>query len=311
MTESNNPFALTEETLTLRFHSQWEPHRQRQLDFYFPQETLINTEEDNKIESWSDSYIIIRPLRDSLPFGTHLTRPEYSDFLENSRQRIIDYAQEQLLYWHLARATTWSGHPVSQIIICENDRYFWTTHIPLFQRSITHYLGLGTPVFFLNRFRLSHLEIELAFSCLCLVSSTDINNPYRLGVSPGDEFKYTWQTDTWERTVSRDNPEVINPTDYYLPPSYQIPSSPLPPSSLPALTTSPQTPASTETWETDPRPVIPECVCGTIQCNCNTYPCICRQELCTCSYRPDTPPTPTEVTLWRPGLDYLPSNKHK
>ena len=207
MTEQRNPFALTEESLTLRFHSLWEPHRQRQLDFYFPADTLVNTEEDHKIESWSDSYIIIRPLRSTLPFGTHLTQSEYSDFLSNSRTRIVDYAQEQLLYWHLAQATTWSGHPITQLILCKNDHYFWNTHVPLFQRGIIHSLGLQNPVLFLNRFRLSHDTIELAFSCLCLISTQDVDNPYRIGVSPGEEFTYTWSTNLWQTTsLNQTNP---------------------------------------------------------------------------------------------------------
>jgi hypothetical protein len=228
-----NPFALTDESLSHRFHLLWEPHRQRQLNFYFPSASLVNLAEDEKVESWSDSFVLIHCLRNALPFGTHLTRSEYANYLDNSRHNLVDYAQEQLLYWHLARATSWSGHPIEHIVVCENDTYFWNTHIPQHRASITRALGLGNPVYYLNRFRLSHQVIELAFSRLCLITTSDINNPHRIGVSSGDEFKYTWSDETWRPTVTSSDQPLIDPPDFYLPPPYDPPRESLPPSSPP------------------------------------------------------------------------------
>jgi hypothetical protein len=124
VTTQINPFELSDETLSHRFQQLFEPHRQRQLNFYFPSATLVNIEEDEKLEAWSDSYILIRPLRYILPFGQHLTHSQYTSFLDNSRNHLVDYAQEQLLYWHLSRAASWSGHPVENIVVCENNNYF-------------------------------------------------------------------------------------------------------------------------------------------------------------------------------------------
>jgi len=272
------------------------------LDFYLHPGSLTNTEEDEKLEAWSDSYILVRPLRNALPFGKHLPRAEYSDFLDNVRPHLVEYAQEQLLYWHLARATTWSGHPITQIVLCEEDRYLWATHVPAFRQDITRLLGLGAPVYYLSRFRLSHLVIELGFTRFCLLTSQNPDAPPRLGAAPGDDFEYSWTTNEWRLIDTAPDDHIVNPRYHFFPPTYDNQPTTLPPSSLPRLT-----PTSTGSW-TDPRPVIPECTCRVAQCACTTYPCICRSELCTCNYRPDTLPTPTEVTLWRPGLDYLPSH---
>ena len=35
--------------------------------------------------------------------------------------------------------------------------------------------------------------------------------------------------------------------------------------------------------------------------------CWCRTDLCNCGYRPDTSPTPPNITLWTPGDKHLPS----
>jgi len=37
-------------------------------------------------------------------------------------------------------------------------------------------------------------------------------------------------------------------------------------------------------------------------------PCYCGIDICTCQWRPETPPTPTGIKLWRPGVNFLPSN---
>jgi hypothetical protein len=307
VTERINPFEEETRALSWRFHQQWEPHRQRQLNFYFPADSLVNVEEDERIESWTDSFILIRPLRNILPFGTHLFHPEYSYFLDNSRQRIVDYAQEQIFYWHLAHATSWSGSPVEQIAVCVGDNYFWSTHVPTSQQNIITSLGAGIPVHFLNRFRVSHQVIELAFSQLCLISNPDLDNPYLIGVTPGDEFQYSFSDDTWRPTALEEQP-LIDPPNFYLP----LQSRPLaldaPSESLPSSSPRPSLPSLVSAWSFDDRPVIPDCTCTEDHCTCNVYPCICRKEICSCGYRPDTPPTPTNITLWHPGSHHLPSN---
>ena len=310
MTEQVNPFALQDQELSHRFHLLWEPHRVRQLQFYFPYSSLVNVEEDEKIESWSDSYVLVHCLRHALPFGTHLFRSEYTNFLENTRSRLVDYAQEQLLYWHLARSTSWSGHPIESIVVCEADNYFWNTHIPQHRQSIIDQLGLGNPVHYLNRFRLSHQTIEVAFSRLCLVSTENLADPYQLGVSSGSEFQYSWTDNTWRPTSTVADQPLIDPPDYYLPPPYSTPRSPLPRSdSLPPLVPTPRTPSPVSSWDSNPRRAPSECTCTPTRCDCNVWPCRCRNEVCTCNYRPDTPPTPPGITLWRPGSLYLPSNR--
>jgi hypothetical protein len=84
---------------------------------------------------------------------------------------------------------------------------------------------------------------ELAFSQLCLISNPDLDNPYLIGVTPGDEFQYSFSDDTWRPTALEEQP-LIDPPSFYLPlqsrplaldaPSESLPSS-SPRPSLPAL----------------------------------------------------------------------------
>jgi hypothetical protein len=98
--------------------------------------------------------------------------------------------------------------------------------------------------------------IELAFSQLCLISNPDLDNPYLIGVTPGDEFQYSYSDDTWRPTVLEEQP-LIDPLNFYLPLQSRPLALDVPPESLPSSSPCPSLPSLVSAWSFDDRPVIP------------------------------------------------------
>ena len=316
------PTHLEEQECSRRAQVFFDVHQEHFLEAHFPPETLTVISQDNAVNSWCDHPQVLIPLRTLLPFGRFLL-PEAYNFLIAEVSRITKTSQEQLLYWHLAKASTVNHHPIESLDLWNNEEPFWSSHIPPIEADLIERILQGERVRFLEHFRLSHTDISLTFQEIRLIS---ISGGHRLVITEGRELKYQWHTAVWDITLENPDSRLVNPRIYHLPlefdsgpstsrlVSFRTPGNTflqelatlpveerlleeeLPPSNIVEFTP----PQSDNGWGTG----------VDTPWNLRSSSCWCEnQEICTCNYRPDTPPTPPSVVLWAPGYKYLPSAK--
>ncbi len=258
------------------------------------------------VDSWSKGLLVLNKLIDLLPFGQVLSPAQYSELISCDLPRIASAAQEQLLYWHLAQATAPNNHPFKTLLLWNNDDYLWFCHIANREEEIVEQVQQGVHYRYLEKFCLSHSQIEIDIQDLCLATTPE---GLCIVTAEGKELTYKWNDSTW--TTTRENPDqrLVDPTVYYYPPSEptdveilefatarrqaEVSEEALPLSSPPSPT--PTNPA--DGWGDDTSP----------QWGSRTV-CWCSKEVCDCRYRPNTPPTPPSIVLWAPGQMYLPSH---
>ena len=99
------PTYLEEQEHSRRAQVFFDLHQEHFLEAHFPTEVLIDISQDNAVNSWCDHSQVLLPLHTLLPFRWVLLSEAYN-FLVAKVSRISKVSQEQLLYWHLAKATT-------------------------------------------------------------------------------------------------------------------------------------------------------------------------------------------------------------
>jgi hypothetical protein len=299
--------------------------------FYFPDTDLVDLRDETHTDFSSDNHFILRNLRSCLPFGHYLTTYQRNYIVSTyNKLQILNNARAQLLYWFLARSTTGSpGHPVNHLAIYHNNDHFWHHHIPLHEAAIIYRLSrLNQPAFFLNRFSLLGDILTIEFGELRLLTNTEPTNlnrePFKIVHVLGTEFCLDLSSRSgpienppWTITQFARGIALIDPDqDFFLPPSapvdpdydpadqehvnYYLPVEWINDSdtvSLPSVSTPPPTLEAPTTFEPG-------------WTNINPYhrdrACPCTTEFCRCGRRPDTPPTPPNITLWTPGDQHLP-----
>ena len=116
---------ILEQDRVRRAQANFESHRERQLQTYYPEETLVNVSQDPLVESWTDPPFVLRKLRELLPFSQVLGPQEYDYLVDQTLSRIVEAAQEQLLYWHLSSATNVYNYPADAVLLWNSDTYLW------------------------------------------------------------------------------------------------------------------------------------------------------------------------------------------
>ena len=310
------PIRIPEDERVRREQNLFETHRHRQLATYYPESSLCDASQEEVISCWSDPPLILKKLRDILPFGHVTASWDFNDFQDQVLDKVSDASQEQLLYWHLSAAATLNNYPAETALLWTKDDYLWFIHIPPRRQEYIRRILAGERLRYLERFHLNYDQIQVNFQELRLVTRPGTQDQYDLVITEGVEFTYKWDSSFWETSLQNhsrfidpevfhqppdtpDDPEIIEFADairirndeirqsWLEPPPLEEGS--LPPSSPPSIPT-----ASVSGW-------------GDTANQWPTYQhCWCRKEVCDCNYRPDTPPTPPSVVLWAPGSSHLP-----
>ena len=203
---------LEEQERSRRVQIFFDLHQEHFLEAHFPAEVLVDISQDNTVNSWCDHPQVL-PLCTLLPFGRVLL-PEAYNFLITEVSRISKVSQEQLLYWHLAKATTVNHHPIESLDLWNNKEPFWSSHIPPIETNLIEQILQGEHVRFLEHFCLSHTNINLTFQEIQLIS---ISGGHRLVITEGRELKYQWHTAVWDITLENPDSHLVNPRIYHLP----------------------------------------------------------------------------------------------
>ena len=298
------PARVTEEQRIRRAHALFESHREQQLETLFPPTSYFDASRDQKIDCWSDSANTLNKLGDLLPFGQVISATRFADFTTNDLDYLVKASQEQLLYWHLAGATTTTNAPTETLLLWANDDYLWFLEVLQQENDLINRVRRGERLWVLERFRLDYTEIQISFQELRLVTNSQ---PHQIVITEGREYTYKWSQSVWTTSLENPDSNLINPRIYHLPPDQ--PNNPeiveyarvifnrtreletLPPSSQPLSTTlvSSNSGAASQWGMGDT--------------------CWCNKEVCDCGFRPNTPPTPPSVVLWVPGQSYLPTRE--
>jgi hypothetical protein len=313
----------------------FETQRRAIIDQHFDDLTDLRTEPH--IEFRCDNPYLVTSLRRCLPFGHYLTTLQKNILTGgNYKARLITHSRSQFLYWYLARAETSLRAPVDHLAIYYESEHFWFNHIASNRAAIIHrLLDEQRPVFFLQRFSLTHTFLQLEIGELRLVTNSASPNQtaYNLVHIPSTTWHINWTTDgtilfnpTWQVTPNHHDPRLVNPPQpYFLPPSSPVNSDTDSDTSdeiqyhLPIDINDAENDTDEEEYllaRRLPRPLpspsweepAPDPGWTAI----NPYRrrpariCTCNGELCSCGYRPDTPTTPPHITLWTPGDQFLP-----
>ena len=116
---------ILEQDRVRRAQANFESHCERQLQTYYPEETLVDVSQDPLVESWTDPPFIVRKLQELLSFSQVLGSQEYDYFVDQTLPRIVEAAQEQLLYWHLSSVTNIYNYPADAVLLWNSDTYLW------------------------------------------------------------------------------------------------------------------------------------------------------------------------------------------
>ena len=307
------PYILEPERLR-RAQENFESHHERQLQTYYPEETLVDISQDPLVESWTDPPFVLRKLRELLPFSQVLGSQEYNYLVDQTLPRIVEAAQEQLLYWHLSSVTNVYNYPADAVLLWNSDTYLWFLQVYPDQDSLVRRILGGENIRYLERFRLDYSEIQLSFQEIHLVTQS---GNHRLIITEGREHTYQWTRSYWDTTLENPDHRLVNPEVHHFPPASleelslsrfssegattqeqvdeQLLDQALPPSSPPS-----PAPSSAAHWEEQPALTLPVII--QTKCWCE------KEDICTCSYKyPNTPPTPPYIVLWEPRAFVLPS----
>ena len=300
---------ILEQEQVRRAQANFESHRERQLQTYYPEETLVDVSQDPYVESWTDtsSPLVLRKLQELLPFSQVLGSQEYDYLVDQTLPRIVEAAQEQLLYWHLSSVTNIYNYTADAVLLWNSDTYLWFLQVYPDQDSLIQRILGGENIRYLERFRLDYSEIQLSFLEIRLVTKS---GNHRLIITEGREHTYQWTRSYWENTLENPDHRLVNPEVRHFPPASleelslsrfssegattqeqvneRLLDQDLPPSSPPS-----PAPSSAAHWEGQPALTLP----GVIQTECWCE----KEDICTCGYKyPDTPPTPPYIVLWEP-----------
>lgn len=335
------PRPISVEERQLRTQALFDTFRSQLLRLHFPPQDLVQALEETNLDIWSHGdNIIVRSLRNLLPFGRHLVRSDVDTFVDHTLQHISRAALEQLFYWQLAGTTNSLNEPLEHLILTEEENQFWCQYVPQNSRIILDLLYSEHHVYYLTRFYLTHDRIEIGFSEIRISTrlapgqppqNFPLNEyPPRLVITEGREYSYRWNTQIWTNSLRNPDQSIINPLVYYFPPlapqsiafAYRNTTPPVsavlePPHTLldpealvDALRDFPETlPGREETLPPSSPRETSTSVWSEPQEDWNPHPlrCRCAKEVCDCGYRPDTPPTPPDIHLWRPHSQTLPS----
>ena len=280
---------ILEQEQVRRAQANFESHRERQLQTYYPEETLVDVSQDPLVESWSNPPLVINKLQELLPFSQVLGSQEYDYLVDQTLPIITEAAQEQLLYWHLSNTTNIYNYPVDAVLLWNSDTYVWFLQVYPDQDSLIRRILGSEQIRYLERFRLGYSEIPLFFHKICLVTQSE---SHQLIITEGREHTYQWTRSGWETTLKNPDHCLVNPEVHHFPPasleeislsrfsSEGATTQELPPSSPPSLS-----PSSADHWEEQPAPTLPVVI--QTECWCE------KEDICTCRYKyPNTPPTP-------------------
>ncbi len=210
-----SPVRISEDERLRRAQDLFETHRERQLQTLYPPESLCDPTPLETVDSWSEGSLVLNKLIDLLPFGQVLSPAQYSEFVGRDLPRIASAAQEQLLYWHLAQATAPNNHPFETLLLWNNDDYLWFYHIANRKEELVEQIQQGVHYRFLEKFRLSHSQIEIDIQDVRLITAP--GGHYLITVE-GKELTYKWNDSTWTTTQENPDQRLVDPTVYYLPP---------------------------------------------------------------------------------------------
>jgi hypothetical protein len=323
----------------------FEPHCRSIIDEFFPPHWLIDLRQERHTEFHCENPYLFDNLRCLLPFGVTLSRHQH-DLLTDRRRTaaFLQGVRRQLLYWYLARAYVGPlREPITQLTLYYEADQFWFNHVLNDRTWIFSRLLSNNPVFFLQRFTLTHSFIELEVGELRLTTNrpelhpflAEGNTAYTIVHVAGTTYHLDLLNPVWEVTAPFSTSRLVDPPEpYFLPPESPAPDFHARPQQRINYYTELYDHASGRepviddrrdsdldsdiTTDTDttapnlvpPTQVVTNPVTGWEQTD-NRPPhqsqrCWCNKELCNCGNRPNTPPTPPHITLWTPGDKHLP-----
>ena len=206
---------ILEQEQVRRAQANFESHRERQLQTYYPEETLVDVSQDPLVESWGDPPLVLNKLRELLPFSQVLGSQEYDYLVDQMLPRIAEAAQEQPLYWHLSSATNIYNHPADAVLLWNSDTYLWFLHVYPDQDTLIQRIFGGENIRYLERFCLDYSEIQLSFQEIPLATQS---GNHRLVITEGREHTYHWTRSYWETTLENPNHRLVNLEVRHFPP---------------------------------------------------------------------------------------------
>ena len=136
--------------------------------------------------------------------------------MDQTLPRIVEAAQEQLLYWHLSSATNVYNHPADTVLLWNSDTYLWFLQVYPDQDSLVQRILQGENIRYLERFRLDYSEIQLSFQEIRLVTQ---EGNHCLVITEGREHTYQWTRSYWETTLENPDHRLVNPEVHHFPPA--------------------------------------------------------------------------------------------
>ena len=127
---------ILEQERVRRAQANFESHCERQLQTFYPEDTLVDVSQDPFVESLTNPPLVLRKLRELLPFSQALGSQEYDYLVDQTLLRIVEAAQEQLLYWHLSSVTNVYNYPADAVLLWNSDTYLWFLQVYLDQDSL-------------------------------------------------------------------------------------------------------------------------------------------------------------------------------
>jgi hypothetical protein len=271
---------------------------------------LTNLREQVQVTYWSEIHFIPESLFRLLPFGIALGPTPFYQFIDFRLSTLVNLARLAQTYWRINPVYTYAEELVSELTLSVDDTFFWHYYVPAKTQEITEALLQGNRIRFLSSFHLSETQIKVEFHEIRL-QTTDQGT--RFVGTLGKEYTYRWDQSDWTITSLNTENTIVNPIAFYYPitepnaqgheTEYQerlttllrqptnfgidqdywnsVDSTDLPDSS----DTESNPPGLTSRADT---PVLDTCSCGIDICYCDRY-------------RPDTPPTPPFIELWRPS----------
>ena len=209
------PVHIPEDERVLHEQFFFKSHCHCQLQTYYPETSLLDVSRDELVSCWSNPPLILKKLREELPFGKVTAPWDFETFRDQVLERISSYSLEQFLYWHLAQSATVNNHPAETILLWVKDNYLWFIHIPPRRQEYIQHILAGEHLRFIKWFHLNYDQIQINFQELCLVTRDE--DSYDLVITNRVEYTYKWDTEVWETTLqNRDN--FINPEVFHCPP---------------------------------------------------------------------------------------------
>jgi len=285
-----------------------EQVREQILREQFPQ--IADLRNQVHISYWSNYHLIFQPLLNHLPFGWSLGPTTFYQYIDYQFDNLLVEAWRNLLFWSLSGANHFNQTPVTQTTLFFDETFFWHYYIPVCTREITEALLQGNRIRFLSWFCLSQDQIEVEFNEIRL-RTTDSRT--QLVYCHSKEYTYKWLTALWEVNIIDHKQALVNPANFSWPitepntfgreTEYQ--------DHLERILNQPNDfNINAQYWESldttevnsslsNSSPSLP-----SLSSRASTLElqlCWCGTDLCLCNNpRPDTPPTPPYIILWKP-----------